>query len=73
MSRIPYFLDKCLTDGGKVFSLMSRLHFTTRKIFPVLTCYRMSKPQGHGAVGRIRELEKIQWPYWESNPPPSGF
>jgi hypothetical protein len=31
-SRLPYFLDNQLTDGGEVVSLTRRPPFTTRKI-----------------------------------------
>jgi hypothetical protein len=35
-------------------------------------CYKLSKPQGHNAAGRMRFIEKINWPHRESNPRPSS-
>jgi hypothetical protein len=73
MARLPHFLDNRLTDGGEVVSLTRRPHFTLRKI-PGTHCYqRLSRPDGHSAAGRIRSIEKIQRPHWESNPRPSGL
>jgi hypothetical protein len=53
-SRLPHFHDTRLTDGGEVVSLTRRPPFTPRKIPGTHFCYRMSRPQGHSAAGRIR-------------------
>jgi hypothetical protein len=37
-SRLPYFLDNRLTDGGEVVSLTRRPPFTTRKIVGTHFC-----------------------------------
>jgi hypothetical protein len=44
-----------------------------RKISGSHFCQGLNRPQGHSASGRIRSIEKIQWPYQESNPRPSGL
>jgi hypothetical protein len=48
----PTFSDIRLTDGGKVVSPTRRQLFTPRKIPGTHFCYRLSRPQGHSAVGR---------------------
>jgi hypothetical protein len=58
LSRLPHFLDSRLTDGDKVVSLTHRPHFTPRKIPGTHFYYRLSRPQGHSAAGRIRSIEK---------------
>jgi hypothetical protein len=50
----PTFSDIPLTDGGKVVSPTRRPLFTPRKVPDTHFCYRLSRPQGHSAVGRIR-------------------
>jgi hypothetical protein len=57
-SRLPCFLDSQFTDGGQVVSLTRRPPFTPRKIPVTHFCYRLSRPQGHSAAGRIRSIEK---------------
>jgi hypothetical protein len=57
-SRLPHFPDNRLTDGGEVVSLKSRPPFTPRKIPGTHFCYRLSRPQGHRADGRIKSIEK---------------
>jgi hypothetical protein len=56
--RLTHFLDIRLTDGGEVISLTQRPPFTHRKIPGTHFCYRLSRPQGHSAAGRIRPIEK---------------
>jgi hypothetical protein len=56
--RLPYFLDNQLIDGVEVVSIMSRALFIPRKIPGSHFCYRLSRPQGHSAAGRIRSIEK---------------
>jgi hypothetical protein len=57
-SRLPYFLDNRLTDGGEVVSLTRRPPFTPRNTSSTHFCYRLSRHQGHSAAGRIRSTEK---------------
>jgi hypothetical protein len=54
----PTFSDIALTDGGKVVSPMRRPLFIPRKIPGTHLCYRLSRPQGHNAGVRIRQIEK---------------
>jgi hypothetical protein len=49
--RFPHFLDKRLTDGGKVVSLTRRPPFKPRKISFLL---EVESIQGHSVAGRIR-------------------
>jgi hypothetical protein len=67
MSRLPHFLVSRLTDGGEVVSLMRWPPFTPKKIPGTHFCYRLSRPRGHSAVGRIRSIEKNPL-HWDSNP-----
>jgi hypothetical protein len=57
-SRLSHFLDNRLTDGGEVVSLTRVPPFTPRKIPGTHFCYRLRRPQGHSAAGRIRSIEK---------------
>jgi hypothetical protein len=50
----PTFSDIRLIDGGKVVSPTRRLLFTPRKFPGTHFCWRLSRPQGHSAAGRIR-------------------
>jgi hypothetical protein len=50
----PTFSDIRHTDGGKVASPTRRPLFTPRKIPVTHFRYRLSRPQGHRAAGRIR-------------------
>jgi hypothetical protein len=50
----PTFSDIRLIDGGKVVRPTRRPLFTPRKIPGTHFCWRLSRPQGHGAAGRIR-------------------
>jgi hypothetical protein len=52
------FLDNWLTDGGEVVSPTRQPPFTPRKIPGTHFCYRLSRPQGCSAAGRIRSSEK---------------
>jgi hypothetical protein len=53
-----FFLDNRLTDGCKVVSLMRRPPFIPTKIPGTHFCYRLIRPQGHSAAGKIRSTEK---------------
>jgi hypothetical protein len=57
-SRLPHFLDNRRTHGGEVVSLTHRPPFTPRKIPGTHFRYRLSRPQGHSAAGKIRSIEK---------------
>jgi hypothetical protein len=50
----PTFSDIRLTDGGKVVSPKRRPLFNARKIPSIRVCWRLTRPQGHSAAGRIR-------------------
>jgi hypothetical protein len=65
--RVPHYLDNWLTDGSKVVSLTRRRPFTFQEIPGTYFCYRLSRPQGHNAAGRIRSIEKYP-PHRDSNP-----
>jgi hypothetical protein len=58
MSRFPHFLDNRLKDGGEVVSLTRRPSFASRKIPSTHFRYRLSRPQGYSAAGRITSTEK---------------
>jgi hypothetical protein len=66
------FSDIRLTDGGKVVSSMRRPDFSPRKIPGIHFSYRQSRPQGHSAAGRIRQIEKVHL-IQDSNRRPSGL
>jgi hypothetical protein len=50
----PTFSDIRLIDGGKVVSPTRRPLFTRRTFPGTHFCWRLSRPQGHNAAGRIR-------------------
>jgi hypothetical protein len=54
MLRLKCFLGSHFTDGGEVVSLITSHHFIPRKILGTHFCYRLCRPQGHSAAGRIR-------------------
>jgi hypothetical protein len=58
MSRLPHFLDNRLTHGGEAVSRMHRPPLTPRRIPSINFYYRLSRPQGHSAAGRVRSIEK---------------
>jgi hypothetical protein len=58
MSRLPHFLDNRLTDGGEDVNLRRRPPFTFTKIPGIHFCQNLSRPQDHGAAGRIRSADK---------------
>jgi hypothetical protein len=76
MLRIPHCLDNGLTDGGKVVSTLRRSPSTPQKQFYASGThfrYRLSKPPGPSADGRIRQINKNHSPQRISNPRPSGL
>jgi hypothetical protein len=58
MSVLLHFLENQLTNGGQVVSLTLWLPLSIRKIHANHFCYRLSRPQGHSAAGRMRSIEK---------------
>jgi hypothetical protein len=60
-SRLPHFLDNRHTDGGEFVILTLQPPFTPRKIPGTHLCYRLSRPHGHSAAGRIRSIEKSNY------------
>jgi hypothetical protein len=59
MSRIPYFLDNRLTDGGEVVSLMARkVALYPQKYFLVLISVRGCV--NHRTVVRLEGLDKLK-------------
>jgi hypothetical protein len=56
MSRLPHFLDSRLTDGGEDASFTRRL--LPGRFLILISVKRLSRPQGHSAVGRIRSIDK---------------
>jgi hypothetical protein len=57
-SKLPHSLDNRLIYGGEAVRLSHRPPFSPRKILGTHFCQRLSRPQGHSAVGRIRYIEK---------------
>jgi hypothetical protein len=60
-SQHPHFLGNRLLVGGEVVSLTRRPPFTPpppREIPGTHFCYRLSRPQGHSAAGKIKSIEK---------------
>jgi len=47
-------------DRGKVVSLMRRPHLLPGNTPGIHFCYRLSRPHGHSATGRIMSLKKIR-------------
>jgi hypothetical protein len=52
-----------LTDGEEVVSLMRQPRFTPKNNFWYSFLLGVSKPQGHSAAGKIRQIEKFQLPH----------
>jgi hypothetical protein len=59
MWGLPHFLDSQLTHGCEVVSLMHQQPFTPRKIPGTHFSWRLSRPHGHNAAGRIKSIEKF--------------
>ena len=54
--RFPDFM-KTAQDGGKVVSLTNRPPLPPGNTPCTLLCYRLSRPQGYSATGRIMSLK----------------
>jgi hypothetical protein len=54
-----FSLDNALKEGCKVVCLMRLTPFTPQVYSCIRLSYRLSRPQGHSAAGRIRQIEKI--------------
>jgi hypothetical protein len=54
--RFPVFMTKA-QDGGKVVSLTHRPPLPPGNTPGIHFCYRLSRPQGHSATGRIMSLK----------------
>jgi hypothetical protein len=57
--RFPDFVTMA-QDDGKVASLTHRPHLPPRNTPGTHFCQRLSRPQGHSAIGRNMSTEKIQ-------------
>jgi hypothetical protein len=60
-SRLPYFLHNRLTDGIGVVGSTRRPPFTPpppRKIPHTQFCWRLSRPEVHSEVQRIKKIHK---------------
>jgi hypothetical protein len=57
-SRIPHFLDNRFTDDDEV-SLKRRPPFSSMKIPCTHFCYRLCRPQGQSAVGRVEKSNDL--------------
>jgi hypothetical protein len=58
--RFPDFMTTA-QDGGKVVSLRHRPPLPPGNTPGTHFCYRLSRPQGHSAIGRILCQRKIHW------------
>jgi len=70
--RFPDFVTTA-QDGGKVVSLTHRPPLPPRNAPGTHFCYRLSRPQGHSAIGRILCRWKIHWHQLGSNQRPSDL
>ena len=70
--RFPDFITTA-QDGGKVVSLTHRPSFPPGNAPGIHFCWRLSRPQGHSAIGRILFNEKFQWHQLGSNKRPSDL
>jgi hypothetical protein len=52
--RLPHFLGNWLKDGSEFVSPMRRPPFNLKKIPGTHLCWRLCRPQGNSAAGRIR-------------------
>jgi len=64
--RFPNFVTMA-QDGGKVVSLTYRPPLPPGNAHGTHFCWRLSRSQGHSAIGRILRQWKIQWHHLGSN------
>jgi hypothetical protein len=57
-SRLLYFVDSRLTNGGEFVCFTRRPPFTPKKIPGAHLCWRLSRPHSHSAAVSIRLIEK---------------
>jgi hypothetical protein len=61
--RLPGYTTTA-QDGGKLVSLTHRPPLPPRNAPGTHFCYRLSRPQGHSAIGRIMSMEKSNDTIW---------
>ena len=59
--RFPDFM-RTAQDGGKVVSLKHRSPLAPGNTPGIHFCYRLSRPQGHSATGKIMSLKNSNAP-----------
>ena len=69
--RFPDFMTMA-QDGGKV-SPMHRPHLPPGNTPGTHFCWRLSRPQGHSATGRIMSLKNSNDTIGNTNPRPAGL
>ena len=62
--RIPDFMTMA-QEGGKVVSLTQRLHLPAGNLPGAHFCYRVIRPQGHSAIGRIMSMKNSNDTIWD--------
>jgi hypothetical protein len=62
--RFPDFMTTA-QDGGKVVSLMYRPNLPPGNTPGTHFCYRLSRPHGHSAIGRIISLKNSNYTFWD--------
>ena len=63
MLRFPDYVTMA-QDGGKVVSLTDRPHLPPRNAPGTHFCYRLSRPQGDSAIGRIMSIKNSNDTTW---------
>ena len=62
--RFPYFMTTA-QEVGKVVSLTHRPHLPPGNIPGTHFCWRLSRPQGHSAIGRIMSMKNSNDTVWD--------
>jgi hypothetical protein len=70
--RFPDFVTTA-QDGGRLSALSTGRFLPPGNTSGTHFCYRLSRPQGHSAIGRILCQSKIHWYHLESNQRPSDL